>query len=217
MADEKTTAQTVLNLGGWSTRTVIYVAMALFLIGAGFGAWGYHTWTNSDWLTRLHELENRLTAEKNKPPVIKEVVRTQTQTEVAYVPKETVRYINSKTGEEITAKELESLNINIRPTEFRFSVNGNPAKFVAEKGERWVFDNNKGKLDQWSQASIEIKVPVEDRTRRTAIIPSGLYDNGKAYPGGIIVRQFGNGKIGPAGQVGAFGGGHWTFGLGGSF
>ncbi|MHC1760509.1 MAG: hypothetical protein AB9917_13575 [Negativicutes bacterium] len=218
MAEEKTT-QTVLDLGGWTTRTVIYVALALFLIGVGLGAWGYHTWTHSDWLAKLHELENRLTAEKNKPPVIKEVVRTQTQTEIAYVPKETVKYINSKTGEEVTAKELESMNINIRPTEFQFSVNGNPAKFIAEKGEKWVFDQNKGKLDQWSQASINIQVPVEDRTRRTSLIPSGLYDadKKKIQPGGILVQQFGKGRIGPAGQVGAFGGGHYTFGVGGSF
>ena len=171
------------------------------------------------WLTKLHELENRLTAEKNKPPVIKEIVRTQTQTEISYVPKKTVKYINSKTAEEVTAKELENMNINIRPTEFQFSVNGNPSKFIAEKGERWVFDQNKGKLDQWSQASINIKIPIEDRTMRTALIPSGLYDadKNKIQPGGILVQQFGKGRVGPAGQIGAFGGGHYTFGIGGSF
>lgn len=139
-------------------------------------------------MTKLHELENRLTAEKNKPPVIKEIVRTQTQTEISYVPKKTVKYINSKTAEEVTAKELENMNINIRPTEFQFSVNGNPSKFIAEKGERWVFDQNKGKLDQWSQASINIKIPIEDRTMRTALIPSGLYDadKNKIQPGGDL-------------------------------
>ena len=164
--------QTVLNLGGWSTNTVLYVALGVFLLGGVFGAWGYHTVTDSAWLARLHDMELKLTAEKNKPPVIKEVVRTQTQTEVAYVPKETIRYINTKTGEEITAKELESMNINIRPTEFRFSVNGNPAKFQAEKGEKWVFQDNKGKLDQWSQATIDINVPVVDKTKRSGI---GIY------------------------------------------
>lgn len=215
---EGASTQTVLNLGGWSTRTVIYVALVLFLLGSVAGAMGYHSFTHSDWMARLHALELKLTAEKNKPPLIKEVVRTQTQTSVEYVPKETIRYINSKTGEEITAKELESLNVNIRPTEFRFSINGNPAKFIAEKGERWVFDQNKGKLDQWSQATIEIKVPIEDRTRRTAIIPSGLYTpSGRIEPGGVIVQQFGKGRFGPAGQVGAFGGGYYIFGIGGSF
>lgn len=219
MAGETPTAQTVLNLGGWSTRTVIYIALGLFVLGGIFGAWTYHTVTDSAWLTKLHDLQLQLTAEKNKPPVIKEVVRTQTQTEVAYVPKETIRYINTKTGEEIMAKELESMNINIRPTEFRFSVNGNPAKFQAEKGEKWVFQDNKGKLDQWSQATIEIKTPIEDRTRRTALIPSGLYDSvtNKVEPGGILVQQFGRGKVGLSGQIGGFGGGHYTFGIGGSF
>ena len=215
---EGSSTQTVLNLGGWSTRTVVYVALVLFLLGSVAGAMGYHSFTHSDWMARLHALELKLTVEKSKPPLIKEVVRTQTQTSVEYVPKETIRYINSKTGEEITAKELESLNVNIRPTEFRFSINGNPAKFVAEKGERWVFDQNKGKLDQWSQASIEIKVPIEDRTRRTALIPSGLYTpSGRIEPGGVVVQQFGKGRFGPAGQAGAFGGGYYTFGVGGSF
>lgn len=48
MAEEKSTAQTVLNLGSWSTQTVIYAVLAPFLIDAAFGAWAYHTATHSD-------------------------------------------------------------------------------------------------------------------------------------------------------------------------
>lgn len=218
MSDEKT-AQTVLNLGGWSTKTVAYVALALFLIGVGIGAWGYHTWTNSDWLAKIHDLEKQLVTEKNKPPIVKEVVRTQTQTEVAYVPKETVIYRDTKTGRELTATEIESMSLNVRPSDFYFTVNGKPQKFSKTDEERWVFDKNKLAINQTSTAAIEIRTPIEDRTRRTSIIPSGLYDAtaGKLVPGGILVQQFGRGKVGPAGQIGGFGGGYYTFGIGGSF
>ena len=204
MSDEKTTAQTVLNLGGWSTRTVIYVALALFLIGAGFGAWGYHTWTHSDWLTRLHDMENRLTAEKNKPPIIKEVVRTQTQTAVEYVPKETVVYRDSKTGRELTAQELDSMNLNVRPSDFYFTVNGKPQKFSKTADERWAFDKNKLVVTQTATASIDIKVPTIDKTKRWGI--GGIVSNKGAAPiieyragpvefGGFYGVDFYGGKI----------------------
>ena len=121
MTEEKIpNPQTVLNLGGWSTNTVLYVALGVFLLGGVFGAWGYHTVTDSAWLARLHDMELKLTAEKNMPPVIKEVVRTQTQTEVAYVPKETVIYRDSKTGRELTAKEIDYLEVNVRSSDFHF-------------------------------------------------------------------------------------------------
>lgn len=209
--------QTVVNLGGWTGKTVAYVALFCLLIGAGLGVWGYHSFSHSTWLEKMHALQLKLQAAEQKPPVVKEVVRTQTQTSVEYVPKETVVYIDPRTGRQVSAKEIESLEVNVRPTEFAFTVNGKPAAFQAEKGERWVFDKNKGKLDQWSQATVEIKIPTIDKTRRTAIIPSALYDNGQLQPGGIIVQQFGGGRFGPAGQIGAFGGGHYTFGIGGSF
>lgn len=172
--------QTVVNLGGWSTKTVVYVALALFLVGAGFGAWGYHSWTNSDWMAKLHSLELKLAAEKNKPPVIKEVVRTQTNTEVAYVPKETVVYRDVKTGRELTDKEIESMNINVRPSDFYFTVNGKPQKFSKTDDERWVFDKNKLAINQTSTATIDIKIPVIDKTKRFGI--GGLVSNKGSAP-----------------------------------
>lgn len=219
MDDEKTPVQTVLNLGGWSTNTVLYVALGVFLLGAAIGAWGYHTVTDSAWLTKLHNLQMELTKEKNKPPIIKEVVKTVTNTEVAYVPKETVIYRDSKTGRELTAQEIDSMNLNVRPSDFYFTVNGKPQKFSKTDEERWVFDKNKLAINQTSTASVEIKVPIEDRTRRTAIIPSALYSSNaaKAEFGGIFVQQLGRGKVGLAVQGGAFSGGYYTIGVGGSF
>ena len=207
---------TNITLGGWTTNTVAYFAIGGLLIGAGLGIWGYHSFSHSAWLEKIHALQLKLQAAELKPP-IQLAGKVETRTSVEYVPKETIRYVDPRTGREVTAKELESLDVNVRPTEFAFTVNGNPAKYQAEKGERWVFDNNKGRLDQWSKATIEIRVPEVDKTRKTAIILSALYDNGKIEPGGIIVQQFGSGRIGLAGQVGAFGGGHYTFGIGGSF
>ena len=174
MPEENATTQTVLNPGGWSTRTLIFVAVALFLLGAGMGAWGYHTATNSAWLAKLHTLELKLTQEQAKPPVVKEVVRTQTQTEVAYVPKETVVYRDSKTGRELTEAEIESLNVSIKQPDFHFSVNGNPAKFSKTADERWIFDKNKGQLTQTSTASIDVKIPTVDKTKRFGM---GIYSN----------------------------------------
>ena len=156
------------------------------------GAWGYHTFTHSDWLTKLHNLENQLTAEKNKPPVIKEVVRTQTQTEVAYVPKETVIYRDSKTGRELTEKEIESMNLNVRPSDFYFTVNGKPQKFSKTDDERWVFDKNKLAINQTSTASIDVKVPTIDKTKRWGI--GGIISNKGSAP--LIEHQIGLIKVG---------------------
>ena len=49
--------QTVVTMGGWSGRAVLYAALGCLLLGAILGAWGYHTATHSDWLTKLHDLE----------------------------------------------------------------------------------------------------------------------------------------------------------------
>jgi hypothetical protein len=129
-------------------------------------------------------LELKLTKAEAKPPVIKEVVRTQTNTEVAYVPKETVVYRDMKTGRELTAAEIDSLNVSIKQPEFFFTVNGKPAKFEKTADERWVFDKNKGVLTQTSTASVEIKVPTVDKTKRTGI---GIY--GSTESAGLFITS----------------------------
>ena len=139
------------------------------LLGFGGGWMTHKAFTDGDWLAKLHDLQAKLLHAENKPPIIKEVVRTQTNTEVAYIPKETIRYIDPRTGREISAQELESLNVNIKQPEFYFTVNGHAAKFTKEQDERWVFDKNKGLLSQTSTASIDIKVPTVDKTKRFGV------------------------------------------------
>ena len=210
--------ETNINFGGWTGRTVAWVALICMLIGAGLGIWGYHTATHSAWLGRMHGLEKDLVAAKNKPAqVVQAAGRVETRTEIAYVPKETIRYMDPKTGREISAKELESLEITARPTDFYFKINGNAAKFTKEDSERWVFDKNKGFLEQKTAAFVEIRVPVRDDTRRTALIPSVLWDGKEAAAGGQVVRQIGSGRIGGALSVGVYSGGRYTAGLGVSF
>ena len=98
------------------------------------------------------------------------------------MPKETVIYRDSKTGRELTAKEIESLDVNIKQPEFYFTVNGKPAKFEKTVDERWVFDKNKGLLTQTSTASIDIKVPVIEKNSGV-----GLY--GSTGSAGVFVTH----------------------------
>ena len=43
LTDEKTT-QTVINMGSWTTKTVIYVVLTALMIGGGGGGYLVHKW-----------------------------------------------------------------------------------------------------------------------------------------------------------------------------
>lgn len=126
-----------------------------------------HTWQVSDLKAELAVLAERLKHEKEKPPVVKENVITKTDTQIAYVPKETIKYIDAKTGREVT--EALDGQFDIGRTEFIYTVNGKPGKFTKTDDEKYIFEKNMMKLTQSSQVKLEVEVPTIDKTRHNSV------------------------------------------------
>jgi hypothetical protein len=135
------------------------------VLGIGFGAWGEYTWGP--------RLTDRHTVEK---PVITEKVVTQTDTKIAYVPKEVIKYVDAQ-GQEIT-QQLDG-KFTFNKPEFIYTVNGKPGKFIKTDDERFVFDNNMLQLTQTSVIKIEAELPTVDRTRYFGVgVGAGLRNGG---------------------------------------
>lgn len=141
-----------INLGGgvcW--RVCVYACLFFLVLGIVFGAWGEYTWGP--------RLTDRHTVEK---PVITEKIVTQTDTQIAYVPKEVVKYVNSQ-GQTVTQPLDGKFTFN-KP-EFVYTVNGKSGKFTRADDERFVFDKNMLQLTQTSVIKIEAEIPTVDKTR----------------------------------------------------
>lgn len=163
-------SEPTINIGtGLTWRMCAYVCIVALVLGIGLGAWGMHVWTVSDLREQLAGLAAQLQAEKNKPVQVKETVRTETQTQLAYIPRETIKYIDAKTGQEVT-KPLDG-QFELGKTEFTYTVNGRPGTFTKTDDEKYVFDKNMLKLNQSSSVTLTVDVPTIDKTRRNAIGP----------------------------------------------
>lgn len=106
---------------------------------------------------------NKNTEIVNKP--ITENIKTETKTEVVYVPK-----VNEKTDVEA----------NIGKQELYVKVNGKEQVIQKADDEKYVFDKNKIQLDQTSKTTLDINIPTVDKTRRYGI-GVGFGNNGIAY------------------------------------
>lgn len=85
-------------------------------------------------------------------------IKTETVTEVKYVEKAT----DSETG----LPEKTDLEANVGKQELTVKVNGREQVIHKANTEKYVLDKSKIILDQQSKASLEIKVPVVDNTRK---------------------------------------------------
>ncbi len=127
-----------------------------------------------------------VTVEKEKPIYIEGKATTDTKTQIAYVPKETIieRYIDAETGKEVTKESLEKtdLNANVGKTEFNVNLNGKDVRFTKTDDEKYVFDKNKVVLNQTSTITFDATVTpqVTDNTKRWGI-GVGYGTNGTAY------------------------------------
>ena len=159
-----------INIGtGLSWRTCAYASLAALLVGIGLGAWGMHTWQVSGLRQELAVMAAKLKHAEEKPPVVKETVKTVTDTQIAYVPKETVVYRDPVTGQ-ASERQLDGKMTFAKP-EFIFTVNGKPGKFTKTDDERFVFDKNMMQLNQTSTIRVEAEIPTVDKTKRNAIGP----------------------------------------------
>lgn len=99
-------------------------------------------------------------------------VKTVTDTQIAYIPKETVivKYIDSSTGQEVLKNQLGKTDIDARigKQEINVKLNGQEVAFQKSDDEQFIFEKNKIALTQKSEIIFDAKVepPVIDRTKR---------------------------------------------------
>lgn len=176
-------------------KTHIYIAVAFLIIGiiAGFAIG--HILGEAD--------RQALAVEKNKPPTVKEVVKTVTDTKLAYVPGETV-YLQSPATSQgqstvskdtpgATATKLDGKFTFAKP-DFVYMVNGKVAKFTKTDDEQTIFEKNMMDLKQTSTIKIEAEIPTIDLTRHNILTVGAMHSDGKVKP-----------AIGYTGSIGKYG------------
>lgn len=166
MADQST----ITIGGGISWRVCAYACIFFLLVGAGLGAWGMHTWQVSDLRTELALTLAKLKHAEEKPPIVKEQVKTETKTQLQYVKGETV-YLPAPTAANPNATQATKLDgkFTIGKPDFVYTVNGRPGKFTRADDEKFVFERNMVQLNQASTIKIEAEIPIVDRTKHGAI------------------------------------------------
>ena len=109
-----------------------------------------------------------------KPTIVQGTVQTETKTQIAYVPKETVitKYVDAS-GKEVTGTTLENtdLDASIAKADFNVRLNGKDVQFTRADDEKYLFEKNKVALNQTSKITFDATVSptVIDNTRRWAI------------------------------------------------
>ena len=157
------------------------VHLCILCVGVLLGFYvGTQYYPRIDTKTEVH------TVEVEKPIYIEGKITDETETQIAYVPKESIieRYIDAKTGKEITKESLEKtdLDANIGKTEFNVKLNGKDVEFQKSDDEQYIFDKNKVALNQTSTITFDATVTpqVTDKTKRWGI-GVGYGTNSTAY------------------------------------
>lgn len=83
------------------------------------------------------------------------VTETVTKTDIKYVPKATLAD--------------PDVDIKIPKQEIKVAVNGKEQVIKKTDSEKYIFDENKLQLEHYSKSSVDIKVPVVDKTRHWSI------------------------------------------------
>lgn len=189
---------TRLGNGKYTLKNMIIVAVISFVVGIIAGYAICHVLGESD--------RQALAIEKNKPPTIKETVKTETDTKIAYVPGETV-YLPlsitnngavtpvSKDTPGATPAKLDGKFTFNKPN-FIYMVNGKVGKFTKADNEQTIFEQNMMELNQTSTIKIENETPTIDLTRHNVITGGAMFTKGKIEPAA--------GYTGSLGKVGAY-------------
>lgn len=160
-------------------NAVVHLCILAIGIIAGFYI-GTQYYPRIDTKTEVH------TVEVEKPIYIEGKATTDTKTQIAYVPKESIieRYVDAKTGKEVAKESIEKtdLDATIGKTEFNVKLNGKDVEFQKSDDEKYVFDKNKVALNQTSTITFDATVTpqVIDNTKRWGI-GVGYGENGIAY------------------------------------
>lgn len=154
------------------TKKALLTITAILLFTAGYF---FRSWTHTCPDPKTHACP------------VKIEYRDRVQTEIAYVPKETIVYKNAA-GETITDQEPTDVDVNIGKTELAVKVNGKDFTIVKTDDEKYFFDKNKLQLTQTSRAELQIAVPTVDKTKRWEI-GVGVSKNGVAGLVGFPIRD----------------------------
>ena len=117
--------------------------------------------------------------------------KTETKTEIVYVPKETIKYytIDKNTGETIENMYTEKTDIeaNIGKPSVNVKLNDKDIEINKADDEKYVFEKNKLKLTQSSKVDFNIHVdPIEiDKTKHWGI--GGGYNSKN---GATVIAEF---------------------------
>lgn len=174
----------IVNL---ESKSLAWAMLIVFVVGIGLGAWGMHTWEVSD-------LRTQLALEKAKPPVVKETVKTVTDTKLQYVKGETVYIpVPGKQDAPPEAKKLDG-KFTFEKPEFVYTVNGKPGRFTKADDEKFIFEKNMLALTQTSTIRIEAEIPTIDKTKRHSL--GGWYTNqGFAVSAGYAPMPYVEAKV----------------------
>ena len=120
-------------------------------------------------------LSFRVITHKDTPPKaaqnenVAAETKVETKTIVKYVPKESPRDAD--------------VDISVPKQELTVKVNGHEQTFKKEENERYVLDKNKVAVEQQSKATVEVKVPVVDETRKWEL---GVGVDKHGQPAGMV-------------------------------
>lgn len=142
-------------------------------------------------LTQHHYTQDII---KEQPTIVRGETKTETKTQIAYVPKETIieKYIDLNTGKEIAKESLEKtdLQADIGKHDFNIKLNGKDIQFAQADDEKFMFDKNKIALNQTSTITFDATVSptVIDETKWLSA-GIGYGTNGVAYTVDIPINK----------------------------
>lgn len=122
----------------------IIFAIILFCVGVFVG---------SNYFPR--EIETKII---EKPKIVQGETKTAVDTQIVYVPKDRVVYVDKETGEQKIEYEKTDLDATIGKQSFSIKLNGKEIDFQKADDERFVFDKNKIALNQTSTITFAAKV-----------------------------------------------------------
>ncbi len=186
-----------LNESKYNLKMLIIVAAISLITGSAAGLTLGYVLGEGD--------RQALAVEKNKPPIIKETVKTITDTKIQYVPGEIV-YLPGEVKDAFvmpvdketpgaTPVKLDG-KFDLGKQNFIYMVNGRVGKFDKTEEEKFVFDKNMIDLKQTSTITIQAEIPTIDLTRHNVITVGAMFTKGKIEPG--------LGYTGSIGKVGAY-------------
>jgi uncharacterized protein YneF (UPF0154 family) len=145
---------------GYTYKTLIIAILVAFIAGLIVGSYI----TKNYFPTLNTEVKTVQT-----DPIVTEKVKVVTDTQIAYVPKEIIRYVDKTTGQEVTAKESTDVQFDVAKPKVVVKVNGQDHEFYLLQGETQKFENGKVDMQQTSTIGLDVKVPTIDKTKNGGI------------------------------------------------